>query len=165
MWFPCNSPLQRLQFSKFRYSCKSTMWLLNASKPFLVLHKFMQRLQNFKTGKLKKSFLKDLVECQEYTLKRTKLLLLSLYWLVKQENCLNLIIFPNWPTETRQRLHFCPEQASEPHLFSQSSFLMIVGEKRRRWYPTPVILPGKSHGQRSLVGCRPWGHKELDTTE
>ena len=35
---------------------------------------------------------------------------------------------------------------------------------RRNWHPTPVFLPGKSHGQRSLVGCSPWGHKELDTT-
>ena len=31
--------------------------------------------------------------------------------------------------------------------------------------PTPVFLPGKSHGQRSTVGCSPWGCKELDTTE
>ena len=30
---------------------------------------------------------------------------------------------------------------------------------------TPVFLPGKSHGQRRLEGCSPWGHKELDTTE
>ena len=29
--------------------------------------------------------------------------------------------------------------------------------QRRRWHPTPVLLPGKSHGQRSLVGCCPWG--------
>ena len=31
--------------------------------------------------------------------------------------------------------------------------------------PTPVLLPGKFHGQRSLVGYSPWGHKESDTTE
>ena len=31
--------------------------------------------------------------------------------------------------------------------------------------PTPVLLPGKSHGQGSLVGCSPWGLEELDTTE
>ena len=37
--------------------------------------------------------------------------------------------------------------------------------QRRRWHPTPVLLPGKSHGRRSLVGCSPWGHEELDTTE
>ena len=36
---------------------------------------------------------------------------------------------------------------------------------RRKWQSTPVFLPGKSHGQRSLVGYSPWGHKELDTTE
>ena len=36
---------------------------------------------------------------------------------------------------------------------------------RRKWQPTPVLLPGKSHGQRSLAGCSPWGHKESDMTE
>ena len=36
---------------------------------------------------------------------------------------------------------------------------------RRQWQPTPVLLPGKSHGRRSLVGCSPWGHEESDTTE
>ena len=36
---------------------------------------------------------------------------------------------------------------------------------RRQWQPTPVLLPGKSHGQRSLVGCSPWGRSEPDTTE
>ena len=34
----------------------------------------------------------------------------------------------------------------------------------RQWHPTPVLLPGKSHGRRSMVGCSPWGCKELDTT-
>ena len=34
-----------------------------------------------------------------------------------------------------------------------------------KWQPTPVFLPGKSHGQRSPVGYSPWGHKESDTTE
>ena len=36
---------------------------------------------------------------------------------------------------------------------------------RRKWQPAPVSLPGKSHGQRRLVGYSPWVHKELDTTE
>ena len=36
---------------------------------------------------------------------------------------------------------------------------------RRTWHPTPVLLPGKSHGRRSLVGYSPWGPKELDMTE
>ena len=36
---------------------------------------------------------------------------------------------------------------------------------RRKWQLTPVFLPGESHGQRSLVGYSPWGHKGSDTTE
>ena len=36
---------------------------------------------------------------------------------------------------------------------------------RRKWQPTPVFLPGKFHGQRSLVGYSPWGHKEPSMTE
>ena len=36
---------------------------------------------------------------------------------------------------------------------------------KRQWQPTPALLPGKSHGQRSLVGCSPRGCKESDTTE
>ena len=37
--------------------------------------------------------------------------------------------------------------------------------QRRQWHPTPVLLPGKSYGWRSLVGCSPWGRKESDMTE
>ena len=37
--------------------------------------------------------------------------------------------------------------------------------RRRQWHPTPILLPGKSHGWRSLVGCSPWGLEESDTTE
>ena len=37
--------------------------------------------------------------------------------------------------------------------------------RRRAWQPTPVFLPGESHGQKSLAGYGPWDHKELDTTE
>ena len=46
------------------------------------------------------------------------------------------------------------------HNNSNCSFLW-----RRQWHPTPVLLPGTSHGQRSLVGCSPWGREESDTTE
>ena len=35
----------------------------------------------------------------------------------------------------------------------------------RKWQPTPVFLPGKSHGHRSLAGYTPWGSKKLDMTE
>ena len=40
-----------------------------------------------------------------------------------------------------------------------------VKVRRRQWHPTPVLLPGKSHGWRSLVGYSPWGRWESDTTE
>ena len=39
------------------------------------------------------------------------------------------------------------------------------GAVRRQLRPTPVLLPGKFHGRRSLVGCSPWGPEESDTTE
>ena len=38
-------------------------------------------------------------------------------------------------------------------------------EPRRQWQPTPALLPGKSHGRRSLVGFRLWGRTESDMTE
>ena len=41
----------------------------------------------------------------------------------------------------------------------------IPGLGRREWLPTPVFLPGESHGQRSLAGYSPWGPKESDMTE
>ena len=49
--------------------------------------------------------------------------------------------------------------------FNPFLWLSNIPSRRRQWHPTPVLLPGKSHGQRSLVGCSPWGHWELDMTE
>jgi len=40
-----------------------------------------------------------------------------------------------------------------------------IRNRRRQWQLTLVLLPGKSHGWRSLVGCSPWGREESDTTE
>ena len=65
-----------------------------------------------------------------------------------------------------------------PHQFTSNRFLLrhlakynirteevTKGELTRPFQPTPVFLPGESHGQKSLVGYSPWGHKESDTTE
>ena len=41
----------------------------------------------------------------------------------------------------------------------------MIWDQRRQWHPTPVLLSGKSHGRRSLVGCGPWGRQKSDTTE
>ena len=51
---------------------------------------------------------------------------------------------------------------------AQETWIQSLGwedPRRRKWQPTPVSLPGKSHGWKSLVGCSSWGHKELDMTE
>ena len=40
-----------------------------------------------------------------------------------------------------------------------------ISEYHELWQPTPVFLPGESHGQRSLAGYSPWGHKQSDTAE
>ena len=43
--------------------------------------------------------------------------------------------------------------------------IILYNMRRRKWHPTPVLLPGKFHGWKSLVGYSPWGHKESDMTE
>ena len=47
---------------------------------------------------------------------------------------------------------------------SDFTFTFPFRHWRRKWQPTPGFLTGESQGQGSLVGCRPWGHKESDTT-
>ena len=55
--------------------------------------------------------------------------------------------------------------------FVLGNFLLLAATTKmpvlrgHQWHPTPVLLPGKSHGWRSLVGCSPWGREELDMTE
>ena len=54
----------------------------------------------------------------------------------------------------------------DPYNLIVGAFDIVPGVSRRRqWHTTPVLLPGKCHGWRSLVGCSPWGHKESDMTE
>ena len=61
------------------------------------------------------------------------------------------------------------EKRQEPYHGLTSGFLGYAASsacyQRRRRHPTPVLLPGKSHGRRSLVGCSPWDREESDTTE
>ena len=73
----------------------------------------------------------------------------------------------------------CMEKQMNPQLYLSISIIIVglpwclqcgrpwVGKIpwRREWQSTPVFLPGKSRGQRSLVGCSPQGNKESDTTE
>ena len=58
--------------------------------------------------------------------------------------------------------------SSKASILQHSAFFIVQLSHpywRSKWQPTPVLLPGKFHGWRSLVGYSPWGCKELDTTE
>ena len=81
-----------------------------------------------------------------------------------------MVLTPPWPL-------FCPLPGGPPDFPGGTSGKEPVCQRRRRktwvgkipgrraWQPTPVFLPGKSHGQRSLAGYSTWGCKESDTTE
>ena len=68
-----------------------------------------------------------------------------------------------------ENIFFMLEICSCSYMYKSPFLCLLVTPKvpfqRRQWHPTPVLLPGKSHGRRSLVGCCPWGREESDTTE
>ena len=77
----------------------------------------------------------------------------------------------SWP-QTRHPLRYGPKPARYVSSITLNMIFWTIwlpqdygSLRRRQWHPTPVLLPGKSHGQRSLVGCSSWGRKESDTTE
>ena len=49
--------------------------------------------------------------------------------------------------------------------YSSNFWRLLRFQRKRQWHPTPVLLPGKSHGRRSLEGCSPWGRWGSDVTE
>ena len=61
----------------------------------------------------------------------------------------------------RRKCHYIRQTC----LLSFWKFKSSKEEWRRQWHPTPVLLPEKSHGWKSLVGCSAWGRSESDTTE
>ena len=77
-------------------------------------------------------------------------------------------LFESVPSDSNK----CPHYLFE-HYWSKSCFtveliklcIFYASSWRRKWQPTPVFLPEKSHGWSSLVGYSPWGRKKLDTTE
>ena len=56
-------------------------------------------------------------------------------------------------------------QLGEYFFFSRGIWWGLYPIRRRQWQATPVLLPRKYHGWRSLVGCSPWGHYKSDATE
>ena len=79
--------------------------------------------------------------------------------LLKQD--LVLLYYLNLASLVDQTAEHLPANAGDPGLILGSG----RSPWRREWQPTPVYLPGESHGQGSLAGYSPWGHKELDMTE
>ena len=68
----------------------------------------------------------------------------------------NHLGLPRW-LSTKESAYQCKKHRLDPWVWKIPW--------RRKWQLTPVFSPGKSHGQRSLVGYSPWGCKELDTPE
>src|SRR5574337_1199174 len=70
---------------------------------------------------------------------------------------------PPSPTESKRLFHTSVSlllsriQGYHYHLSKFHIYALVYCIQRRQWHPTPVLLPGKSHGWRSLVGCSPWG--------
>ena len=81
-----------------------------------------------------------------------------------------------WPRDQTQVSHiagrfFTVWAIREAHMWQNYCLKVMkklehyqINRWRRQWDPTPVLLPGKSHGRRSLVGCSSWGREESDMT-
>ena len=63
-------------------------------------------------------------------------------------------------SQITKRIYFINNSKKDSNFFPLSIYYGLAS-----WKPTPVFLPGKSHGQRSLAGCSPWGCEEWDMTE
>ena len=83
--------------------------------------------------------------------------------------CCAHMLYWTWTWRLICRTSVCPAYKMVKCLFKcrRPGFDPWVGKIpwRRKWQSTPVLLPGKSHGQRSLEGYSPWGRKEPDMTE
>ena len=79
----------------------------------------------------------------------------------KNPSSLKSIHLPSLTSSGCNKLRWL-QQCPHPMILYDSTNIRIW---RRRRPPTPVLLPGKPHGRRSLVGCSPWGREELDMTE
>ena len=90
-------------------------------------------------------------------------------WTVKKAECQRTDAFELWCWRRLLRVPWTARRSNQSILKEISPGCSLEGLLlklwRRQWHPTPVLLPGKSHGQRSLVGCSPWGLEESDTTE
>ena len=81
------------------------------------------------------------------------------HWLHSVNICCTVIVSKGLPWRLSSKESAC-------NTGDMGTQIQSLGQGRsQKWQPTPVFLPGKSHGQRSLAGYSPWGRKELDMTE
>ena len=92
---------------------------------------------------------------------------------LQSQTSISYAVFCLIPADAARRaeVHLCPVPVGGRRKAVRDRFALQGGTGhfpcthwRRKWQPTPVFLPGESHGQRSLVGCSPWGCTESDTT-
>ena len=84
-------------------------------------------------------------------------------WTIKKAEHQRINAFELWCWRRLFRVPWTARRSNQSILKEISSDYSLGW--RRQWQPTPVLLPGKSHGRRSLAGCSPWGCEEADTTE
>ena len=72
-----------------------------------------------------------------------------------------------WPQPWKRSIFIpIPKKGNAKECSNYRTIALIShASRRRQWQPTPVLLPGKSHGWRSLVGCTSWGRYKSDMTE
>ena len=86
---------------------------------------------------------------------------------VLQSICQQIWKTQQWPQDWKRSVFiWIPKKGNAKECSNYGTIVLIShASRRRQWHPTPVLLPGKSYGRRSLVGCSPWGHQESDVTE
>ena len=71
-----------------------------------------------------------------------------------------------WPQQWKRSVFIpIPKKGIAKECSNYHTIALISHTRRRQWHPTPVLLPGRSHGWRSLVGCSPWRCEESEMTE
>jgi len=88
----------------------------------------------------------------------------------KNEICSNMDVTRDYIlSKSERQISFRYHLNAESKIWHKSTYLWnrnrLMDTGRRRWHHTPVLLPRKSHGRRSLVGCSPWGRTGSDMTE
>ena len=139
------------------------VWKLNFEEPSHKHWEGLGALRGMGVGGTANQKTKLPNNCQTYHQKQVRkhnlLDAIYIFWNYWQHNTLNFSIFTGY--SKHPGILFCIARLRQLEVMCN----LLPPCQRRQWHPTPVLLPGKSHGRRSLVGCSPWGRTESDTTE